>query len=246
MRPVTVSIVSHGHGELLPGLLADLEACAEVDRVILTRNVPEPNVSTLRPGWISVTENARPQGFGANHNAAFRQARTPFFVVLNPDVRFTGDPFGPLLACMQSGKFALCAPAVLNPSGAMEDSARRFPSIIDLGLKALGRYDGRVKYEPGDPPRAVPWVAGMFMLLRSADYAALSGFDERFFLYYEDVDLCARIWRSGRRVVLCPEVQVVHDARRASRRNFRHLRWHLASATRYFRKHGFRPRFPVS
>lgn len=242
MRPVTVSIVSHGHGELLPGLLADLEACADVDRVILTRNVPEPNVSVLRPDWISVTDNARPQGFGANHNAAFRQTHTPFFAVLNPDVRFTGDPFGPLLACMQDGKSALCAPAVVNPSGSMEDSARRFPSIIDLGLKALGRYDGRLQYEPGDPPRAVPWVAGMFMLLRSADYAALGGFDEGFFLYYEDVDLCARLWKSGKRVMLCPNAQVVHDARRASRHDFRHMRWHAGGMARYLWKHAFRLR----
>ena len=59
----------------------------------------------------------------------------------------------------------------------------------------------------------------MFMLVRSADYMAVGGFDEGFFLYYEDVDICARLWRSGRKVVICPEAIVVHDARRASRYN---------------------------
>lgn len=246
MGPVTVSIVSHGHGALLPGLLEDLAACPEISAVVLTRNIAEPDNVRARPERLKVIDNLRPKGFGANHNAAFREARTPFFLVLNPDARLEGNPFPTLLSCLEDESVALCAPAVVNPAGGLEDSARKFPSIIDLGLKALGRYDGRLQYEPGDPPRAVPWVAGMFMLLRSADYAALSGFDERFFLYYEDVDLCARIWRSGRRVVLCPEVQIAHDARRASRCNFRHLRWHVASATRYFRKHGFRPRLPIS
>ena len=111
----------------------------------------------------------------------------------------------------------MCAPAVTTPEGTVEDSARRFPSPFDIARKAIGRYDGRVSYALGDRPRAVPWVAGMFMLVRSADFAAIGGFDENFFLYYEDVDLCARLWRAGRKVMLCPEVQIVHDARRASR-----------------------------
>lgn len=62
----------------------------------------------------------------------------------------------------------------------------------------------------------------------------------------EDVDLCARLWRSGRRVMLCPAVRVVHDARRASRRDLRHMRWHAASMARYFRKHALRSGLPAS
>lgn len=246
MRSVTVSIVSHGHGALLPGLLEDLAACPEIAAVVLTRNVAEPNLALTGLAHLTIIDNPRPKGFGANHNAAFRVAQTPFFLVLNPDVRLEGNPFPALLACLADERIALCAPAVVNPAGTLEDSARRFPSLTDLVLKALGRYDGRVHYALGDPSRAVPWLAGMFMLVRRTDYADLGGFDEGFFLYYEDVDLCARLWRSGRRVMLCPEVRVVHDARRASRRDLRHMRWHAASMARYFRKHAFRPGLPTS
>lgn len=247
MGPViTVSIVSHGHGALLPGLLEDLAACPEVSSVILTRNIPEPDIIAARSERLTVIDNPRPQGFGANHNAAFRAAHTPFFLVLNPDVRLAGNPFPALLACLEDERVALCAPAVVNPAGALEDSARRFPSLADLTLKALGRYDGRLQYALGDPPRTAPWVAGMFMLIRGTDYADLGGFDEGFFLYYEDVDLCARLWRSGRRVMLCPAVRVVHDARRASRRDLRHMRWHAVSMARYFRRHALRPGLPAS
>lgn len=247
MGPViTVSIVSHGHGALLPGLLADLAACPEVSAVVLTRNIPEPDIAFAQTECLMLIDNPLPKGFGANHNAAFRAARTPFFLVLNPDVRLEGNPFPALLACLADERFALCAPAVVNPAGALEDSARQFPSLADLALKALGRYDGRVHYALGDPPRAVPWVAGMFMLVRRTDYADLGGFDEGFFLYYEDVDLCARLWRSGRRVMLCPTVRVVHDARRASRRDLRHMRWHAASMARYFYKHALQPGLPAS
>jgi hypothetical protein len=73
----------------------------------------------------------------------------------------------------------------------------------------------------------------MFVLFRSADFARLGGFDERFFLYYEDVDICARAWKEGMRVATCPGVSAIHDAQRANRRDWRHMRWQLASMMRY-------------
>ena len=241
---VTASIVSHGHGAMLPDLFEGFASCPEVGEIILTRNIADRESSFDSPQRLTTVENSNPKGFGANHNAAFQQARTPYFAILNPDVRLLDNPFPALLSCMQDGRAALCAPAVTNPDGALEDSARHFPSPFDLARKAVGRYDGRLTYSLGDPPRTAPWLAGMFMLLRSADYAAMGGFDEEFFLYYEDVDLCARLWRAGRRVMLCPQVHVVHDARRASRHDLRHMRWHAASMFRYFRKHPQRPETP--
>ncbi len=71
------------------------------------------------------------------------------------------------------------------------------------------------------------------MLFRSEVYSELAGFDERYFLYYEDVDLCRRLRRRGYDVRLLPSVSAVHDARRESRRSLRHLRWHLASMLRF-------------
>lgn len=61
-----------------------------------------------------------------------------------------------------------------------------------------------------------------------------------YFLYYGDADICAGLWKARRRVFACPQVTVVHNAQRASRRDLRHMRWHLLSMTRYFRKYLFR------
>jgi GT2 family glycosyltransferase len=74
----------------------------------------------------------------------------------------------------------------------------------------------------------------MFMLFRSAVFAELQGFDERYYLYYEDVDLCRRLRGRGYDVRLVPSVSATHDARRESRRSLRHLRWHIASMLCYF------------
>jgi len=109
--------------------------------------------------------------------------------------------------------------------------------LRSLATKALGRGDGRYMVQAGEPDFHPEWVAGMFMLFHSEDFARLKGFDERFFLYYEDVDICVRAWRDGLKVAACPRVSVVHDARRDSRRSLPHLRWHLASMARYFWKH---------
>jgi GT2 family glycosyltransferase len=74
----------------------------------------------------------------------------------------------------------------------------------------------------------------MFMLFRSAAFRKVGGFDERYFLYYEDVDLCARLRRAGYDIRVEAAVRVVHDARRDSRRSVRYMAWHLSSILRYF------------
>jgi hypothetical protein len=80
----------------------------------------------------------------------------------------------------------------------------------------------------------------MFMLFRAEAFQDIGGFNEEFFLYYEDVDICARLWKAGWKVVLHPGVSVIHDAQRASRHNPRHMAWHLSSMARYFWKHSGR------
>lgn len=229
---IAVSIVSHGHGEMVNRLVAQLAACPEVARVILTRNIPE--ATPLPSGFrCDVIENAAPKGFGANHNAAFRLCRHSHFCVLNPDIELIGNPFPSLLEHAGSQGGVILAPLIVAPDGNVEDSVRRFPTVVSLAKKLLGGHDGRYRLVRGEPPREVDWTAGMFLLFSSADYERLGGFDERYFLYYEDVDICARAWRSGLRVKVVPAALAIHDARRDSHRSLRHMRWHLASMLRF-------------
>jgi hypothetical protein len=216
---------------MVNALVRQLLACPEVGQVILTRNIQEPT-RFVEDVKVSVIDNPAPNGFGANHNAAFRLCRMPCYCVMNPDIELQGNPFPRLLECLgESG--AVVAPLIVAPSGQVEDSARRFPTFLALFRKALGGCDGRYEIRPGQEPVTVDWVAGMFMVFGSEDFARLGGFDERYFLYYEDVDICARAWRAGINVMVCPAVSAVHDARRQSRKSLRHLRWHLASMWRY-------------
>lgn len=230
---ITVSIVSHGHGAMVGALVSALKGFPEVGRIVVTRNVPDED-GVIAEESVSIVENREPKGFGTNHNATFSHCQEPFFCVLNPDIEFRENPFPALLNCAHETKASLVAPLIATSDGKLEDNARYFPTIGGLLCKLWGGADGRYAVAAGQAALSVNWVAGMFMLFRSADFARLGGFDERYFLYYEDVDLCRRAWRSGMKVALCPQVTAIHDARRASHRSFRYLRWHLASMARYF------------
>lgn len=176
--------------------------------------------------------NRRIQGFGANHNAAFAHCRTPYFCVVNPDIRLPSDPLPALLESLQQPHAAVAAPLVRDSHGTIEDSARRFPTSGLLLRKLFGARPGP-DYPADRGPLEVEWVAGMFMLFRSSAYASVRGFDEAYFLYYEDVDLCRRLRDAGKSVVYDPRASVVHGARRASRRNPALAIQHLRSALRF-------------
>ena len=233
---VSISVISHGHAQLIASLLSDVAAHVRTPiEVILTLNLPErlPFEPARFDFPLRIVENAVPKGFAANQNAAFHLSRGGFFCVLNPDIRIERDPFPELLKCLRNRSVGVAAPLIRNPEGSIEDSARRFPTPASILRKALLRGT-EVDYQITDETIYPDWVAGMFMVFPREVFAALGGFDERYFLYYEDVNLCARLTLAGKRVALCPSALAVHDARRQSLRSLRYMLWHLSSMMRYF------------
>lgn len=234
---VSISVVSHKHGGMVAELVRQLLACQSVGQIIVTYNVPERLELPTDPRILTIM-NPVVKGFGRNHNAAFRLAVHPWFVILNPDVTIQGDPFETMLKEAQVSDGAILAPCARTATGAIDDNWRRFPTVWSLVVKALGGPDGRYTIGPApSTPFRVEWVSGFCMLIKRDVFAALNGFDERYFMYYEDVDLCARAWRAGFSVFACSNVDMIHNARRASRRNLRHMRWHLGSLLRYLVNH---------
>lgn len=236
MGVVSVSIVSHHQGELLHPLLLDLVSCPEVGEILVTNNVVEPLPPSL-PGMPRIIQNTSPQGFAANHNAAFGYSSCDYFAVVNPDIRLCKNPFPSLMAACTGASPVVSAPAVLNNLGELEDSIRHFPTPLTLVGKLLGYDHTRVRIRVGSNSMEVPWAGGMFLLMKRADFGDVGGFDPNFFLYYEDVDLCARVWHAGGKVLVTPEANVIHDARRTSRKNLRYLYLHIRSVIRYLCKH---------
>ena len=253
-RPlVSISIVSHQQAGFVEKLLQDIaKHCHDYPlEIILTLNLPEIAPAVINNYFCPVKSicNESPKGFGENHNQAFIQAEGKFFCVLNPDARLLSNPFPPLLRVLDDRGIGLVAPMIVNSDSEPEDSMRCFPSPVELVGKFLGRPSNKFIHDSSEV--VFPdWVAGMFMLFPHELFSKLNGFDTRYFLYYEDVDICARLRLQGYRVAVSQNVSVIHDAQRTSHRNFRYLKWHLASVLRFFsspvyrqlRKHSQRKR----
>ena len=244
---ITASIVSHGHGPELAPLLSDLAALGEprLQRVIVTLNVPDAALqaglrSQAWPFEVQWLDNAQPLGFGANHNRAFAQDQrlgpSALFAVLNPDLRLRANPFAALVAALQAdARAGLAYPVQRDAAGLLQDHERRWPTPARL----LARYLLRRKHEVG-AGQAPDWVNAAFLLLRREAYAAIKGFDERYHMYCEDVDLCLRLQGAGWRLARADAAVVEHAAQRGSHRQWRHLGWHLASLWRLWRSPAWR------
>ncbi|NBB52099.1 glycosyltransferase [Rhizobium sp. CRIBSB] len=242
---VTVSIVSHGQGKIVSALLSDLARVKPDAKVIFTYNIPELEVDLpeVFAENAKIIWNENPKGFGANHNQAFQYCDEPYFVVVNPDIRLSDSPFEDLARLFSDDESCgICAPSVADPTGSIEDSARYFPTFGGLIKKVLLGEQGRYPVIQGTPT-TVDWAGGMFLMFRADKFRAVNGFDEGYFLYYEDVDICARFWRRGWKVVYEPRARVTHDAQRASHKSIRYLRWHVSSMARYLFKHRSPMRF---
>jgi GT2 family glycosyltransferase len=232
---VVLSIVSHGQLKLIDALLSDLERkIADNIKIVVTINIPEDEsiLDKHRGLPMTILRNTVPKGFGGNHNAAFRAAESDIFVVVNPDIRISAINWDIFLAPFAKSSVGACAPLVLSTDGTVEDSARRFPTLARLFSRVVfGKRGSDFAIENDE--REVDWAAGMFVAYRSTSYAMISGFDERYYMYMEDADICRRLRHHGWKTIVTPKVSVVHDAQRASRRSFRHLSWHVGSAFRF-------------
>ncbi|MBT7088606.1 glycosyltransferase family 2 protein, partial [bacterium] len=156
-----------------------------------------------------------------------------YFCILNPDIIFTEPIFSALIEHLEKNP-AIISPLIVDEKNTLQDSFRKFPTPLAILKRKLPAYS----FSPLAPDITgiihPDWIAGMFMLMRSENYKKLEGFDERYHLYFEDVDLCARARYLGLLPLVDTNLHIQHDAQRSSRKNFRYLLWHIQSAVRFF------------
>lgn len=242
-KNITLSIVSHGHGELVERLLNNIKNYDSICKVIVTKNLKGEEIDyshDIASNFV-IIENDKPKGFSENHNFAFNKyCDSDFFCVLNPDIKITNDPFPALLSSLKLKECVIAGPMVIDTKGEIQDSARYFPGPFTLVLKAIG-YDFTRYPLSGTRSDIIhpDWVAGMFMLLKSSWFKQ-NLFDQNFFLYYEDIDLCLRCWKSGNLLAYVEEVSVIHDARRDSHKKVKFFIFHLRSIVYFLFKNYLR------
>jgi GT2 family glycosyltransferase len=223
---LSVSVVSFRTPELLRRCLSALAAergLVDLEVTVVDNASGDGSVDLVRSefAWVSVIANARNVGFGAAHNQALRQARGRFWLVINSDAAPEPGALRTLVDALEADPdLGATGPRLRYPGGKVQSSRRRFPTVATLFLEStqlqrfwpdnavLRRY--YVQDRPGDAAQDVDWLVGACLCLRAAAIRQVGFFDERFFMYSEEIDLCRRLRAAGWRVRYVPTAEVAH------------------------------------
>ncbi len=196
---------------------------------------------------VRLIQNPSNRGFAAAVNQGIRATTAPFVLLLNPDAEILAGTLGGFLKiARERPNAAAIGPVVRDPDGSIYPSARKVPTVMEaLGHCFVGpfRPDNRFSraYTMADwgrrSERQVEWVSGSCMLLRREALERVGLFDERFFLYVEDVDMCRRLRGAGWDVLFSPELEVVHVGGVSTGRSRRMTLEHSRSIYKYFVKY---------
>jgi N-acetylglucosaminyl-diphospho-decaprenol L-rhamnosyltransferase len=226
----------------------DLERCLDalrpqVDELVVVANLPGTEVD-----GVTVIRNDRPLGYAANANRGIAATSAPLIALCNPDTEASEDTIRLLRAFMQARPRAgIAGPELRHADGTLNPSRRRFPTVGGTIVRRtpLRRVLGRTQREhygldaqPTEPVEA-DWLLGAFLFLRRETLDELSGFDEGFRLYGEDIDLAYRAAKAGWERWYVPEAKVVHAHQAVTDRRLftRRTLWHWRGILRFVRKH---------
>lgn len=190
-------------------------------------------------------------GYGSGHNVAIRQAieaGSKYHVILNPDLYWEGNVMEPLIEFMDNNlDCGLVMPKIIYPDGKTQFLCKLLPTPIDLiirrfipfrALQEKLSYNYELHWSGYDKIMEIPSLSGCFMFIRCNILKDIGGFDERYFMYAEDLDLCRRIGEVSK-TFFYPFVSVVHKYEKGSYKNRKLLRYHLKSIFKYFNKWGW-------
>lgn len=232
---VTLSLVSHKNTQEIKHLISTLtkDRSGIKFQIIITDNLNDNLIENQFPNC-HILRNKHPQGFAHNHNTAFHHAKGRYFCILNPDIVFVENVFEKLIALIEKGEADIVAPVVVDQNGLVQDSFRDMPTPSELVRRRLRRQESEISLSLDSDTISPDWIAGMFLLMKAETFRQLGGFDEKFFLYFEDVDFCTRTRLQRFSLLVDTRTRVQHDAHRSSRKNVKYLFWHLQSAYRFF------------
>lgn len=172
-------------------------------------------------------QSATNKGMGGGNNIGLRRARGKYLVVMNPDTIAFKDTFIRLYEFMEKNpNIGVAGPKQFNPDQTVQDSAYRWHNLMTPAYRRT--FLGRLPFgkravasflmhdQDKDEPHDVDWLLGSCLFMRARALKETGFFDERFFLYFEDTDLCRRFWEKKWRVVYYPSARIIHNHNRAS------------------------------
>lgn len=186
-------------------------------------------------------------GFGKGHNEALSFIDSQYHCILNPDILFKEDAFSSIIKYMDKHPdVGMVIPNIVDKNGNRQLDYRKEPTVFDMFVRMFCKklFSRRFKehtLQNNDysKPFQVPFGQGSFLVIRSGLYKKLNGFDERFFMYLEDADLCRRVNQVSK-LMYYPYVSVVHLWKKGSHKNIKLFEIHVKSMYIYFKKWGWK------
>jgi GT2 family glycosyltransferase len=209
----TVAIVSYNTRDLLRACLQSVR-CEAPRQIVVVDNASSDGSGDLVANEfpeVLLCRNAKNVGYGAAANQALGRCTEPYVLLLNCDTRLSVGALAALGAYLdRRPNVGIIGPQLVDAQGARQRSWYDFPTPLHLALDFgnLGGLLSRARSRSG--ARAVPWVSGAALGLRRTAFRDVGGFDEMFFMYYEEVDLCFRMARAGWQVHFAPVTDVMH------------------------------------
>ena len=247
---INVSIVLYRHlPEQVAPLIETLIRSDKVATLYLIDNSPSKD-ERFEKFQAKYIFNGKNIGYGAAHNIAIRQtidANVKYHLVVNPDIVLDNSILGEIDDFMnKNNDIGLLMPKVFFPNGEVQYLCKLLPAPFDLIFRRFlpekwtekRQYDFELRASGYDKQMNVPYLSGCFMFLRTETLKKVGLFDERFFMYPEDIDLSRRINRHFR-TVFYPDVSIIHQHEQASYKNGKLLFIHITNMTKYFCKWGW-------
>lgn len=249
---ITASIVSYQHSTSEIRKVMDCVLDSPVGKLFIIDNSSHDRLRELE----DVSERVRyihsmNRGYGAGHNIAIRESielGATYHVVVNPDIYFEKGVLEELEAYMNANlDVGLIMPKILYPDGELQYLCKLLPSPSDLLLRRFcfsKKYQEKknrhyeLRFADYNKEMEVPSLSGCFMFMRISVLDKVKGFDERYFMYAEDLDLCRRIGQVSR-TIYYPKSSVYHAYAKGSYKNRKLLKYHICSVIKYFNKWGW-------
>ncbi|OLS37818.1 glycosyltransferase family 2 protein [Bacillus sp. MRMR6] len=192
------------------------------------------------------------EGFGFGHNYNLLSATEDYFLVFNPDIILEKENLIAMIDHLEKDKtISLIVPKVLNADGSTQHLIRNRVTVFDYALrfipftfvkelfsKRLESYECRNL--PDNQLVDIRIGSGCFMLIRGSEFKLVNGFDERYFMYFEDYDLCLELKKRGKRIVYSPFSSVIHYYERGAHKNSNLFKIFLISMVKFFNKWGWK------
>ncbi len=255
MSGIGVVVVNHNTREHLRACLASLPR-GEVAPVVVDNASTDGSVEMVRaefPEAVVLADGSNP-GYGAAANRGVEACDTEHVLVLNSDTRIRPGALDALRAYLdRHPRVGIAGPKLLNPDGSPQASCFPFPGtlrwllendpVAPLAGRIPGLRDRLLRFSPPEGAVEVPWVLGAALAVRRAALREVGGFDETYFMYFEEVDLCLRLKNAGWETHFVPDGLVAHvGAASTSQVRGRMAAQHFRSSLRFYRRHYRGPR----